>query len=80
MPLKFDKILGDVRERDDAGFIFTQAVPATVWNITYNLNKKPSIKIVDSTDEVIEGQEEYVDENNIIVTFSALITGKVYLT
>jgi hypothetical protein len=80
MPLKFDKILGDVRERDDAGFVFTQAVPSTVWNINHNLNKKPSIKIVDSTDEVIEGQEEYVDENNIIVTFSALITGKVYLT
>ncbi len=80
MAIKFDKILGDVRERDDAGFVFVQAVAATVWNINHNLNKKPSIKIVDSTDEVIEGEEVYVDENNIIVTFSALITGKVYLT
>ncbi len=80
MAIKFDKILGDVRERDDAGFVFTQAVPATVWNIAHNLNKKPSIKIVDSGDEVIEGGETYVDENNIILNFSALVTGKAYLT
>lgn len=80
MAIKFDKILGDIRERDDAGFVFVQSVAATVWNINHNLNKKPSIKIVDSTDEVIEGEEKYVDENNIILTFSALITGKAYLT
>ena len=80
MAIKFDKILGDVRERDDAGFVFEQVVPATTWNIAHNLNKKPSIKIVDSTDEVIEGEEVYVDNNNIILTFSALITGKAYLT
>ena len=80
MAIKFDKILGDIRERDDAGFVFTQGVAATTWNIAHNLNKKPSIKIVDSTDEVIEGQEIYVDENNIILNFSALITGKAYLT
>lgn len=80
MAIKFDKILGDIRERDDAGFVFVQSVAATVWNINHNLNKKPSIKIVDSTDEVIEGEEVYTDENNIILTFSALITGKAYLT
>lgn len=78
--VKYDKILDELREKDGNGFVFVQAVPDTVWTIPHNLDKRPSITIVDSGDNVVEGQEVYVDNNNVILNFEAAFTGKAYLT
>ena len=79
MAIKFDKILGDVREDDDKHFIFTQETPASTWVIAHNLNKKPSVMIVDSGDNEVEGCTNYIDDNNIEVVFSKPFSGKAYL-
>ena len=36
-------------------FTFTQGVPATTWNITHNLNKFPSITVIDTANTVVTG-------------------------
>ena len=79
MAIKFDKILGDIREDDDKNFTFTQGVAASTWNITHNLGKKPSVMVVDTGDNQVEGCTNYIDENSLDIVFSAPFTGKAYL-
>lgn len=60
-------------------YIHEQGIAADVWYIEHNLNKKPSIMVVDTADTVIEGAENYIDENNIEIHFNAAVKGKAYL-
>ena len=60
-------------------FIFTQAVAATVWNINHSLCKFPSVTVVDTGDTVVFGQIEYIDNENIRITFNTAFSGKAYL-
>ena len=60
-------------------FIFTQGVASTVWNVSHDLGKFPSISVVDTANTVVTGQYEYTDNNNVILTFSAAFAGKAYL-
>ena len=63
----------------DKSFIFTQTVPATTWTITHNLNKFPSINVVNINNVVMYGDVTYIDNNNMKVDFSASFSGKAYL-
>ena len=60
-------------------FIFEQGVASDTWIINHNLNKKPSITIVDSAENVVEGAEKYIDENTIEIYFNGAFKGKAYL-
>ena len=63
----------------DKTFIFTQAVPATTWDIAHNLGKFPSVSVINSNNVVINGEVTYIDSNNIQANFSAGFSGKAYL-
>jgi hypothetical protein len=63
----------------DSNFEFTQATPSAVWTINHNLNKFPSIAIVDSAGDECEGAVNYASRNQLVVTFSAAFSGKAYL-
>jgi hypothetical protein len=63
----------------DKTFEFTQLSPSTSWNITHNLLKFPSITVIDSANTVVVGEYTYIDNNNVILTFSAGFAGKAYL-
>lgn len=64
---------------DDKSFEFAQATAASVWNIKHDMNKYPSVSIVDSGGNVIYGDVEYIDLNNCVCHFSAPFSGKAYL-
>ena len=63
----------------DKTFVFTQASAESVWEIQHNLGKYPSVTTVDSADTVVVGGVEYIDLNNLTITFSAAFSGKAYL-
>jgi len=63
----------------DKNFIFDQGVPSNTWNINHPLNKRPSVETVDTADTVVKGQVEYIDDNNLTITFNAIFAGKAYL-
>ena len=63
----------------DKTFVFEQGVAADVWEIQHNLNKKPSVTIVDSAENIITAEVEYIDSNNIVVSMNGATTGKAYL-
>ena len=63
----------------DKTFVFTQGVPALVWTIQHNLNKFPSVSVVDTANTVVNSQVDYIDENNITINNTAQFAGKAYL-
>ena len=64
---------------DDANFVFTQGIPSATWNITHNLGKFPSVSVVDTADQLMYGDTEYLNEDSLTITFSAPFSGKAYL-
>ena len=59
--------------------IHTQTVASSTWNITHNLNKFPSVSIVDSSNAEVIGEVEHTDANTLIVKFSAAFSGKAFI-
>ena len=57
----------------------TQGSASATWTVTHNLNKFPSVTIVDSEEEQVFGVVDYQSANTIVLTFSAAISGKAYL-
>jgi hypothetical protein len=66
-------------KESDKNFIFNQAIPSTVWSITHNLNKFPSVSVVDTAGTQVFTIADYIDTNTLILTFSAAFAGKAYL-
>ncbi len=60
-------------------FTFEQGVASDTWVITHNLNKRPSITVVDTADNIVDGAYEYIDNNTIKATFNGSFKGKAYL-
>jgi len=65
--------------RQDVKYTYTQVTPAGQWNISHNLNKHPSIMVVDSAGTVVYGNIEYITSNSIQLNFSAPFSGVAYL-
>jgi hypothetical protein len=59
----------------DKTFIFTQNTPSAIWNIQHDLTKYPSVTVIDSALTAIEGQIEYIDMNNVRITFCSPFSG-----
>ena len=53
----------------DKNFVFMQNEPAVAWYICHNLRKKPSVFVEDMYGNDLECDIQYVDENNIVLTF-----------
>lgn len=66
-------------EIEDKNFVFDMAIASSTWNIQHNLNKFPCCIVFDSTGTEIKGHIEYVDINNIIITFNSAFKGKAFL-
>jgi hypothetical protein len=67
------------QEEEDKEFIFNQPTPQITWTINHNLNKFPSVSVVNTNNILMYGDTTYVDEDNLIITFSAGFSGKAYL-
>ena len=63
----------------DKTFEFDQGQPALVWTIQHNLNKFPSVSVVDTANTVVNSQVNYIDKNNITINNTAQFAGKAYL-
>ena len=66
-------------DAEDKTFVFSQGVPSVQWTVQHDLNKFPSITVIDSGNTVVIGKYTYIDNNNVTLTFSAAFAGKAYL-
>ena len=62
----------------DKNHVHTQDGQSATWTINHGLNKKPSVTIVNTFEEKIFGEVEYVDLNNVKIYFAFQASGKAF--
>jgi hypothetical protein len=73
--LDFAYIKQQVREH----YVHDQQVASTSWTVTHNMNKYPSVNVVDTANDEVTGDVRYNSLNQITITFTAAFSGKAYL-
>jgi hypothetical protein len=63
----------------DKTFLFKQQISTSVWTITHNLDKYPSVTVVDTGFTVVYGEIEYLSKNQLQITFTDPFSGEAYL-
>lgn len=59
-------------------YIHYQDLPANQWTVMHNLNKFPSVSIVDSGGSNVFGDIVYINDTTLTITFSTVFSGKAY--
>lgn len=75
----FSEFANPASNEGDKHFTYTQLSAASTWNITHNLGKFPSVSVVDSGNNVVIGDIQYTNTNELTITFNASFSGKAYL-
>ena len=63
----------------DKHFVFEQGIASDTWVIEHNLNKYPSVTVVDTAMNVFIPAVKYIDKNKCIVTMNGATKGKAFL-
>lgn len=63
----------------DQTHIYNQSTASDEWTINHNLNKYPSVTVVDSAGTICEGTVTYIDTNTIVCDFNGAFSGTAYL-
>lgn len=63
----------------DQTYIYNQSTASAEWTINHNLNKYPSVTVVDSAGTICEGTVTYIDTNTIVCNFNGSFSGTAYL-
>ena len=71
--------VGGVVGGTDAHFVFRQETVSSTWTVEHNLDKYPAVTVVDSGDNVLYTEIEYIDKNTLEVRFEASTSGKAYM-
>jgi hypothetical protein len=58
--------------------IHNQPSASAQWTITHNLGKFPSVSVVDSANNEVIGEVEYVTDTQLVIKFSAPFSGKAF--
>ena len=65
-------------DEQDKNYIHNQISASSTWNVTHNLNKYASVTIVDSGNNIVIGDVQYVNQNSVIITFNSSFSGKAF--
>lgn len=70
----------DVQEMiKSARYTHNQGMAAKSWVINHGLGWFPSVTVVDQSKNVFYGDVEYIDQNSLVVSFFAELSGTAYL-
>jgi len=59
----------------DKTFRFSQSMPDSTWQVNHNLEKYPAVSITDTSGNEVEGEVRHIDQNNLVLNFSAAFAG-----
>lgn len=63
----------------DKKYVHSQNVASKEWDIIHNLDKYPSVTVVDSARSIVIGEVIYNDMNSLTIRFNGAFSGKAYL-
>lgn len=78
-PQGIQGIPGPSASASGESYIHVQNTPADIWSILHNLGRYPSVTVIDTANNTVEGSITYIDANNINIAFSSGFSGKVFL-
>lgn len=61
-------------------YVHTQNLSSTEWVINHNLGIYPQVTVQDSAGTTVEGSIEYLDSNNLVLSFGYPFSGVAYLS
>lgn len=63
----------------DKSYTHVQSVASITWNVVHNLEKFPVATVALSTGQQGYADVNYIDENNLTITFASAESGKAYI-
>lgn len=63
----------------DKHYVYIQRSASDSWDIVHNLNKYPSVTVVDSANNIVVGEVNYISLNEVIIKFIGTFSGKAFL-
>lgn len=66
-------------ENKNITYTHIQSSPSDTWSVTHNLGKFPSVSTVDSSNNKVIGDVEYIDTNSLVIRFCSVFSGKSYI-
>ena len=63
----------------DKTYVFTQQTASDSWLVNHNLNKYPSVTVVDSGNNIVMGEVIYLNANSLTINFNNMFSGKAYI-
>lgn len=77
--LDFNGEVTTLKFTSDKTFVFEQGEASDTWNISHNLDKYPSVTVVDTAGTQFYVEVNYIDKNNITLHMNGATKGIVYL-
>ena len=74
-----DKTAADYGIKEDKTYVFEQKTPTMEWVIKHDMNKYPSIIIVDGDMYQVWAEIQFIDLNTVRAIFTEEFTGKAFL-
>ena len=65
---------------NQVSFTYEKQTPGTTWTINHNLNFRPAVTVMDYGTNNIECDIRHVNENQVVLTFSEVVSGYAYLS
>jgi hypothetical protein len=62
------------------GYVYQQSTPATTWTINHSLGYRPSVELLDSGSQEIDGAVSHPTVNQTVITLSPATAGLARLT
>ena len=63
---------------EDKTYVHSQKVASDTWNVKHDLNKFPSVSVVDSANTLVVCDIDYINENELVVRSKAPFSGTCY--
>lgn len=74
-----NKKLEDLGIINDLNYVHNQTTASDIWVVKHNLNKYPSVTIVNSAGDEVIGDVFYDSVNQVTITFAGAFKGKATL-
>lgn len=71
--------IGFFKDGSDKQFEYNQETASATWVIEHNLEKFPSVTVLDSAGNIVLGEISFDSNNQITITFSSPFSGVAYL-
>jgi len=69
----------EFQDGNSSSFYYVQNTGSILWDITHNLNEQPTVAVIDTSGNEIEGSITHHSINNLSISFGIPVSGSAWL-